>query len=68
MFTYSKNNRFQKKSIGQNTNQGRRENLRGPGKIFSGGSSNIGPDRSGFLRVRKGVEGGLINIHTNEGA
>ena len=32
------------------------------------GSSNIGTDRSGFLRVRKGAEGALINIHTNEGA
>ena len=31
-------------------------------------SSNIGTDRSGFLRVRKGAEGALINIHTNEGA
>jgi hypothetical protein len=31
-------------------------------------SSNIGADRSGFLRVRKGAEGALINIHTNEGA
>jgi hypothetical protein len=24
--------------------------------------------RPGFLRVRKGAEGALINIHTNEGA
>ena len=37
MFTYRKNKYFQKKSVGQNTNQGRRENLRGPGQIFSGG-------------------------------
>ena len=31
-------------------------------------SSNIGADRALFLRVRKGTEGALINIHTNEGA
>ena len=31
-------------------------------------SSIVGADRSGFLRVRKGAEGALINIHTNEGA
>jgi hypothetical protein len=37
--------------------------------IFIGdSSSNIEADRSGFLRVRKGVEGALINIHRNEGA
>jgi hypothetical protein len=32
------------------------------------GSSNIGAIRALFLRVRKGAEGALINIHTNEGA
>ena len=31
-------------------------------------SSNIGTVRPLFLRVRKGAEGALINIHTNEGA
>jgi hypothetical protein len=31
-------------------------------------SSNIGTVRAPFLRVRKGAEGALINIHTNEGA
>ena len=31
-------------------------------------SSNIGAVRPAFLRVRKGAEGALINIHTNEGA
>jgi hypothetical protein len=31
-------------------------------------SSNIGAVRPLFLRVRKGDEGALINIHTNEGA
>jgi hypothetical protein len=31
-------------------------------------SSNIGAVRPGFLRVHKGAEGSLINIHTNEGA
>jgi hypothetical protein len=31
-------------------------------------SSNIGTVRPPFLRVRKGAEGALINIHTNEGA
>jgi hypothetical protein len=29
-------------------------------------SSNIGAVRPLFLRVRKGAEGALINIHTNE--
>ena len=28
----------------------------------------VGTVRSGFLRVRKGAEGALINIYTNEGA
>ena len=36
--------------------------------LFTHASSNIGADRAGFLRVRKGAEGALINIHTNEGA
>ena len=31
-------------------------------------SSNIGAVQPPFLRVRKGAEGALINIHTNEGA
>jgi hypothetical protein len=31
-------------------------------------SSNTGTDRALFLRVRKGAEGALINIYTNEGA
>jgi hypothetical protein len=31
-------------------------------------SSNIGGFRHPFLRVRKGAEGALINIHTNESA
>ena len=31
-------------------------------------SSNIGTVQHPFLRVRKGAEGALINIHTNEGA
>jgi hypothetical protein len=31
-------------------------------------SSNIEAFRPPFLRVRKGAEGALINIHTNEGA
>jgi hypothetical protein len=38
------------------------------GRADIGLSSNIGADRAGFLRVRKGAEGALINIHTNEGA
>ena len=31
-------------------------------------SSNVGGFRALFLRVRKGAEDALINIHTNEGA
>jgi hypothetical protein len=31
-------------------------------------SSQIQAVRPPFLRVRKGAEGALINIHTNEGA
>jgi hypothetical protein len=31
-------------------------------------SSNIEADRYGFLMVRKGASGALINIHTNNGA
>ena len=31
-------------------------------------SSNIEAVRPLFLRVRKGAEGALTNIHTNEGA
>jgi hypothetical protein len=31
-------------------------------------SSIVGAVRALFLRVRKGAEGALINIHTNEGA
>ena len=31
-------------------------------------SSIVGTVRALFLRVRKGAEGALINIHTNEGA
>ena len=36
--------------------------------VSSEGNSIVGTVGPLFLRVRKGAEGALINIHTNEGA